>query len=255
MQHKKRKDDAAAAKTSDRKLLERPSPAQAPTDSWRVLKITSELVSGFDALAGIPPAVTVFGSARIDEGDPMYPKAREVGKRLAEAGFAVMTGAGPGIMEAANRGCQEAGGMSIGCNIQLPFEQEMNPYVELGIEFEHFFARKIMFVKYSEGFVVFPGGYGTVDELFEALTLIQTGKVYHFPVVLFGRDYWSGLLSWLQDRVLAEKKISPDDLYLFSVTDDPAGVVGTIRTAMQARAASPDGEVVSHAKPHKGDAQ
>jgi uncharacterized protein (TIGR00730 family) len=156
-----------------------------------------------------------------------------VGARIAEAGLAVITGGGPGLMEAANRGCQEGGGLSVGCNIELPFEQAMNPYVDLALEFQYFFARKTMFVKYSEGFVIFPGGYGTLDELFEALTLIQTGKAEHFPVVLFGSDYWGGLVDWLRDRVLAEGKISPPELELFTVTDDPEEVVPILRAVMK----------------------
>jgi uncharacterized protein (TIGR00730 family) len=218
--------------TEDRRFLERPE-VFVDTDPWRVLRIMAEFVEGFGSLATIPPAVTVFGSARVTESDPMYAAARQVATRLAEAGLAVITGGGPGLMEAANRGCQEGGGMSIGCNIELPFEQSMNPYVDLALEFQYFFARKVMFVKYSEGFVIFPGGYGTLDELFEALTLIQTGKAEHFPVVLFGSDYWSGLVGWLRDRVLAEGKISPPELEIFTVTDDPEQVVPLLKAVMK----------------------
>src|SRR5580765_6725849 len=163
------------------------------TDPWRVLRIMGEFVEGFDTLSDVRNAVTVFGSARTTEGDPFYAAAYETAKMLAKEGFAIITGGGPGIMEAANRGAKEAGGLSIGCNIELPFEQRMNDYVDLGVDFRYFFVRKTMFVKYSTAFITFPGGYGTMDELFEALTLVQTGKVKQFPVVLFGKDYWAGL--------------------------------------------------------------
>src|SRR5213078_4353430 len=170
--------------TEDTALLRREEPGFLREDPWRVLRIMSEFIEGFDVLATIPEAVCVFGSARAPEDDPFYAAARRVGAELARAGFAVITGGGPGVMEAANRGCREAGGLSIGCNIELPHEQRLNDYVDLGVDFRYFFVRKVMFVKYAEGFVVFPGGYGTLDELFEALTLIQTGKVQHFPVAL-----------------------------------------------------------------------
>jgi uncharacterized protein (TIGR00730 family) len=221
--------------TEDRRFLERPELSFVDTDPWRVLRIMSEFVEGFGALADVPLAVTIFGSARVGEDDPMYQAARGVGNQLARAGFAVITGGGPGIMEAANRGCQEGGGLSIGCNIELPFEQRMNAFVDLGIDFNYFFARKTMFVKYAEGFVLFPGGYGTMDELFEALTLIQTGKAYHFPVVLFGSRYWQGLVDWLRDTVVAEKKITHEELELFTVTDDGTEVVEVIQKAVDAK--------------------
>ncbi len=176
-----------ASTTEDEKLLERPEPDFLGTDPWRALRILGEFVEGFDAMARVGPAVTVFGSARTRPDDPTYEAARAIGRLLAEAGYAVITGGGPGTMEAANRGCREGGGLSVGCNIELPHEQGMNPYVDLGVEFRYFFARKVMFVKYADGFVILPGGFGTLDELFEALTLIQTGKVRHFPVVLVGR--------------------------------------------------------------------
>ena len=240
--------------TEDLVLLQRRDPSFVDTDPWRVLRIVSEFVEGFDALARIPRAVSVFGSARIGEQDPFYAAAREVGAELARAGLAVITGAGPGAMEAANRGCREAGGLSIGCNIELPFEQSMNPYVDLGVDFRYFFVRKMMFVKYAEGFVVFPGGFGTLDELFEALTLIQTGKVQHFPVVLFGSEYWSGLLDWLHRPVLAEGKVAADDLRLFHVSDDPAEVVPYIRQVLEERGpAEPRDE--PHVRPEKADAE
>jgi uncharacterized protein (TIGR00730 family) len=211
--------------TADRALLEQRDPAFVGTDPWRALRILSEFVDGFTALADIPRAISLFGSARITSDDPMYEPARSVGRKLAEAGFAVITGGGPGIMEAANRGCQEGGGVSIGCNIELPFEQRANPYIDLLLDFNYFFVRKTMFVKYAEGFVVFPGGFGTLDELFESLTLIQTGKVEHFPVVLYGREYWGGLLQWLRDPVLAQGKVKPVDLGLFRVCDEPDEVI------------------------------
>ena len=191
----------AAGATEDEKLLERrPSAAFLETDPWRTLRILAEFVEGFDAMARVGPAVTVFGSARTALDDPVYELARTIGRRLAEAGYAVITGGGPGTMEAANRGCREGGGLSVGCNIELPHEQGMNPYVDLGVEFRYFFARKVMFVKYADGFVILPGGFGTLDELFESLTLIQTGKVRHFPVVLVGRAYWAGLLDWMREH-------------------------------------------------------
>ncbi|MEX1158117.1 MAG: TIGR00730 family Rossman fold protein [Thermomicrobiales bacterium] len=191
------------------------------SDPWRVLRIMGEFVQGFDTLADVGKAVTIFGSARVTEDDPMYQAARDLAARLAREGFAVITGGGPGIMEAANRGAVEADGQSIGCNIELPFEQGMNQYVEVAVNFRYFFVRKTMFVKYAEAFVIFPGGFGTLDELFEALTLIQTGKIHNFPVVLFGSDYWQGLLVWIKDTLLAEGKVSSDDLKLLAVTDSP----------------------------------
>jgi uncharacterized protein (TIGR00730 family) len=208
-------------RTEDERLLSpRHRPAFLDSDPWRSLRILSEFVEGFDALAGIDRAITVFGSARIKEGDPYYAKARELAGLLAKEGFAVITGGGPGVMEAANRGCHEAGGLSIGCNIELPHEQDANPYVDLGVEFRYFFARKTMFVKYADGFAIFPGGFGTLDELFESLTLIQTGKIRHFPVVLVGKSYWTGLLTWIRETVVAGGAIDPQDMELISVTDD-----------------------------------
>jgi uncharacterized protein (TIGR00730 family) len=190
-------------------------------EPWRVWRIVAEFVEGFDALAGIGPAVSIFGSARTDPRSPAYRAARATGSSLARRGFAVITGGGPGIMEAANRGCKEEGGLSVGCNIELPHEQFMNEYVDLGIEFRYFFARKTMFVKYARGFIIFPGGLGTLDELFESLTLAQTGKIDHFPIVLFDTEYWSGLLEWLRGRVTDDGMISADDLNLLKITDDP----------------------------------
>jgi uncharacterized protein (TIGR00730 family) len=210
------------APTEDEQLLKRPKAAQPDftrSDTWRVMRIMGEFVNGFDTLADVGAAVTIFGSARITEEDPMYRKAVELGKSLAEEGFAVITGGGPGIMEAGNRGAKEAQGLSIGCNIELPFEQGTNAYVDVSINFRYFFVRKTMFMKYSEGFVIFPGGFGTMDELFEALTLIQTGKVRNFPLILFGSQYWDGLLDWIKGTMLPEKKISAEDLDLLMVTD------------------------------------
>jgi len=219
--------------TRDQALLQQRDATFIHQDPWRVMRIMSEFVQGFDALAEIPEAISVFGSARTGEDDPMYRSARQVGAELARGGFAVITGGGPGVMEAVNRGCQGAGGYSIGINIELPFEQRMNAYVDLGLEFEYFFVRKTMFVKYAEGFVVFPGGFGTLDELFESLTLTQTGKIEHFPVVLFGSAYWDGLVDWLRDRVVAEGKAAPADLELFQVCDDPAEVVPRILSVLR----------------------
>jgi uncharacterized protein (TIGR00730 family) len=216
--------------TEDEKLLERPQVDFLETDPWRALRILSEFVEGFDAMARVGPAVTVFGSARTTIDSSFYALARTIGRRLAEAGFAVITGGGPGTMEAANLGCREGGGLSVGCNIELPHEQGMNPYVDLGVEFRYFFARKVMFVKYADGFVILPGGIGTLDELFESLTLIQTGKVRHFPVVLVGREYWAGLLDWMRDTMLTQGAIGASDLDLFHVTDDADEVIELIQT-------------------------
>jgi uncharacterized protein (TIGR00730 family) len=216
-------DGATRMRQADEGLLQRQEdPGFVHTDPWRVLRIMGEFVDGFDVLARVGLAVTVFGSARMHEGSPTYDAAREVGRGLAERGYAVITGGGPGLMEAANRGASEAGGLSIGCNIELPHEQTPNAYANLSIDFRYFFVRKTMFVKYSEAFVVFPGGFGTLDELFEALTLIQTAKVKRFPVVLYGTEYWGGLLGWIRDRLLEEGTVSPGDLDLVQVTDSTA---------------------------------
>jgi hypothetical protein len=218
-------------RTEDEKFLEaRPSADFLQTDPWRALRILGEFVEGFDAMAKVGPAITVFGSARTKPDDPVYELARAIGYRLAKAGYAVITGGGPGAMEAANRGCREGGGLSVGCNIELPHEQGLNPYVDLGVEFRYFFARKVMFVKYADGFVILPGGFGTMDELFEALTLIQTGKVQHFPVVLVGRDYWSGLLDWIRDTLVARGAVDAKDMDLLLLTDDPDEAVALVQT-------------------------
>ncbi|HEX7940377.1 MAG TPA: TIGR00730 family Rossman fold protein [Gemmatimonadaceae bacterium] len=210
--------------TEDEKLLQMPHSHRGDftrTDPWRVMRIMGEFIEGFDDLASIEKGVSIFGSARTPPDDPQYQAAVETARLLAEAGFAIITGAGPGIMEAANKGARMGGGRSIGCNIELPFEQGANPYVDTLVNFRYFFVRKTMFIKYSSAFIIFPGGFGTLDEAFEALTLIQTGKIYQFPVILFGRHYWAGLIRWLQSRVLLEKKISSGDMDLMLLTDDP----------------------------------
>jgi uncharacterized protein (TIGR00730 family) len=224
--------------TEDQKLLETPAGGDDFTrsDPWRVMRIMGEFIEGFDTLASIRKGVTIFGSARTHPDDPQYVAAQECARILAEAGYAIITGAGPGIMEAANKGAKLAGGRSIGCNIELPFEQGANPYVDTLVNFRYFFVRKTMFIKYSNAFIIFPGGFGTLDEAFEAVTLIQTGKLYHFPVIMFGRHYWAGLIRWLQSRVLGEKKISPGDLDLILLTDDPAEAAQAV---IDAHAAAP----------------
>jgi hypothetical protein len=224
----------ASAGTADERFLRRVRAPFTDTDPWRVLRITAEFVEGFDALAEVGPAVSVFGSARVEEGSPLYETARALGGHLADAGFAVITGGGPGVMAAANRGCHEAGGFSIGCNIELPHEQWLNPWVDLGVEFRYFFARKTMFVKYADGFVIMPGGFGTLDEFFEALTLIQTGKIQHFPVFLVGTAYWAGLLDWLRTTALAAGMVNADDLALLRVTDDVAEIAREMRAFVDA---------------------
>ena len=224
--------DQVDSGTTDQRLLDSRGPSDwVHTDPWRVLRIQSEFVEGFGQLAEIGPAVGVFGSARTPATDPAYAQGEELGRRLVEADFAVITGGGPGAMEAANKGASEAGGISVGLGIELPFETGLNQWVDVGINFRYFFARKTMFVKYAQGFAVLPGGLGTFDELFEALTLVQTQKVTSFPVVLIGVDYWSGLLAWLRDTVLAQGKISAPDLEMLVVTDDLEEVVDRMVTA------------------------
>ncbi|MEV7011904.1 TIGR00730 family Rossman fold protein [Streptosporangium sp. NPDC051022] len=213
--------DLVSDSTHDQRLLDRRGPADwLHMDPWRVMRIQAEFVEGFGQLAELPEAVTVFGSARTPENSPDYELGVKLGRRLSEAGYAVITGGGPGCMEAANRGAREAGGVSVGLGIELPFEQHMNEYVDLGIEFRYFFVRKTMFVKYSCGFVALPGGFGTLDELFEALTLVQTRKVTSFPVVLMGTEFWGGLVDWIKTTLVDSGKISRDDLDLVQVTDD-----------------------------------
>ena len=220
-------------RTHDEEILEADSAeiASLLTDAERIERITNELWAGFRSLGHLGPAAVVFGSARTTPDDPWYAVARDVGRRLGEAGVAVITGGGPGIMEAANRGAVEAGAESVGLNIDLPFEQAMNPWVRLGIQFQYFFTRKLMFVRYASAWVVFPGGDGTLDELFELLTLVQTGKARNYPVVLVGSEEWSGLREWLNDPVLTKGRISPADLDLFQVCDDPAEVAEIVRVA------------------------
>jgi uncharacterized protein (TIGR00730 family) len=212
--------------TQDEQLLESPGLDEfTHTDTWRVFRIMGEFVEGFDELASLTRGISIFGSARTSTSDPYYAKAQETAALLVREGFAVITGGGPGVMEAANRGAFEAGGVSVGCNIELPFEQGANPYLTRSLTFRYFFVRKMMFVKYSLGFVIFPGGFGTLDELFEALTLIQTRKIRDFPVVMFGSNYWKGLLDWISDVALKEGKVSEQDLKLLHITDSPEEVV------------------------------
>jgi uncharacterized protein (TIGR00730 family) len=239
--------------TTDQRLLDTHGPSDwVHSDPWRVLRIQAEFVEGFGALAELGPAVSVFGSARVHADEPEYALGMEVGRLLVDAGYAVITGGGPGAMEAANRGACEAGGVSVGLGIELPFEQGMNEWVDVGVDFRYFFARKTMFVKYAQGFIVLPGGFGTFDELFEALVLVQTKKVTSFPVVLLGHAYWDGLVDWLRSTVLPGGKVNVRDLDLFSVTDDPAEAVRIVVAADQALtrepvAPEPDGEAA-----HKG---
>ena len=222
--------------TTDQRLLESDGSTEwLHQDPWRVHRITSEFVAGFETLAEVGPAVAVFGSARTKPDTPEYAAAVEVGRLLAKAGYAVITGGGPGAMEAGNRGAVEGDGLSVGLGIELPFEQGINDYVDLGLNFRYFFVRKTMFVKYARGFIVLPGGFGTLDELFEALTLVQTQKVTSFPIVLFGSDYWSGLLSWLRTSVVGGGKASLADLDLLHVTDSPEEAVELIRAASPAK--------------------
>ncbi|MEC3979734.1 TIGR00730 family Rossman fold protein [Amycolatopsis sp. H20-H5] len=221
--------------TTDQRLLDARGPSDwVHTDPWRVLRIQAEFVEGFGALAEVPRAVTVFGSARTKRDHPEYQLGRDIGGALAKAGFAVITGGGPGAMEAVNRGANEAGGFSVGLGIELPFEQGLNPWVDLGVNFRYFFARKTMFIKYSQAFICLPGGFGTLDELFEALTLVQTKKVTKFPVVLFGSDYWGGLYDWIASTLLAEGKIGEKDLELLHVTDDIDDAVRVVQDSYQA---------------------
>jgi uncharacterized protein (TIGR00730 family) len=237
----------ANGKMEDRKILDHKA---TPDLEAHVQRIAAEFRAGFEAVGRIDrPAVTIFGSARVAEDSSVYAVARETGRHFAEAGWAVVTGGGPGVMAAANRGAQEGGGLSIGFNIELPHEQEGNQYCDLALTFDHFYARKTMFVKAAEGFVIFPGGFGTLDELFESLTLIQTHKVLQFPVVLFDEDYWGGLLRWVRDRLLHNGMISPEDVDLLAVTSDPAEAVRIVVEAHERKLAAPP------AQPAKADAQ
>ncbi len=215
--------------TQDERLLETPHADEfLHTDTWRVFRIMGEFVQGFEDLARIKNGFAIFGSARTPQDDPEYKAAQETGGLLVGAGCSVITGGGPGIMEAANRGAFEAGGTSVGCNIELPHEQGSNPYLTLSLKFKYFFVRKMMFVKYSDAFIIFPGGFGTMDELFEALTLIQTKKIHNFPVVLYGSQYWKGMLEWLRGPMLGEAKIVEDDLKRLHLTDSPSEIVEII---------------------------
>ena len=224
----------AVVLTEDAKLLQPERTGDfTQTDPWRVLRIMGEFIEGFDILSKVDRGVSFFGSARTGPDDPMYQAAQETARLLAQAGCDIITGAGPGVMEAANKGAKLGGGRSIGCNIELPFEQGTNPYVDTVVNFRYFFVRKTMFVKYSNAYIIFPGGFGTLDELFEALTLIQTGKINQFPVVLFGRHYWAGLVRWLSARALGERKISPGDMDLVLLTDDPQEATDAVIAAFE----------------------
>jgi uncharacterized protein (TIGR00730 family) len=225
--------------TTDQRLLDSRGPSDwVHTDPWRVLRIQAEFVEGFGLLAEAPRAVCVFGSARTPPDSPDFASGVALGAALARDGWAVITGGGPGVMEAVNKGASEAGGVSIGLGIELPYEQRLNDWVDIGVNFRYFFVRKTMFVKYSQAFVVLPGGFGTLDELFEALTLVQTRKVTSFPVILYGSEYWQGLLDWLKATMLANGKVSPADLDLIRVSDDVNEVVGIIRESQAGRGAT-----------------
>ncbi|MGY1813746.1 LOG family protein [Blastococcus sp. SYSU D00820] len=235
-------DPRTVGTTTDQRLLDRRGPTDwVHTDPWRVLRIQSEFVEGFGLLAELPRAVSVFGSARTKRDDPAYASGVAIGAALARAGYAVITGGGPGAMEAANRGASEAGGLSVGLGIELPFEQELNEWVDVGIAFRYFFVRKTMFVKYAQAFVILPGGFGTLDELFEALTLVQTRKVTRFPVVLFGSAYWQGLIDWVRATMVPAGTISESDLELFTVTDDVDEVLRVVQEAESQREAGDGG--------------
>jgi uncharacterized protein (TIGR00730 family) len=221
--------------TTDQRLLDTRGPSDwIHTDPWRVMRIQAEFVEGFGALAEVPKAVTVFGSARTPRDHPEYQLGRDLGAALAKAGFAAITGGGPGSMEAVNRGCSEAGGLSVGLGIELPFEQGLNPWVDLGVNFRYFFARKTMFIKYAQAFICLPGGFGTLDELFESLTLVQTKKVTKFPVVLFGKDYWGGLYDWVKQTAFGGGKVSEKDVDLLHLTDDIDDAVRVVEDAYRA---------------------
>ena len=226
------RDTQIPATTTDQRLLDRRGPSDwVHTDPWRVMRIQAEFVEGFGLLAELGMAVSIFGSARTLRGTPEYMLAEEIAAELSKAGYAVITGGGPGIMEAANKGAAEAGGVSVGLGIELPKEMGLNDYVNVGLEFRYFFVRKTVFIKYSQAFVVLPGGFGTMDELFEAVTLVATGKITRFPIVLVGTEYWAGLVTWLREKVQAEGKVHPEELDLFTVVDTPEEVVKIITKA------------------------
>ena len=234
-------DKTVPRSTQDERLLETPHADEfLHTDTWRVFRIMGEFVQGFEDLAHITNGVAIFGSARTPPDHSEYKAAQETGALFARAGRAVITGGGPGIMEAANRGAFEAGGISVGCNIELPHEQKSNDYLTLSLKFKYFFVRKTMFVKYSDAFVIFPGGFGTLDELFEALTLIQTHKIHNFPVVLYGSEYWRPMLDWLKGPMLREAKIIEDDFRRLHVTDSPSEIINIVKTY------EPSQELISH---------
>ncbi|HYI22429.1 MAG TPA: TIGR00730 family Rossman fold protein [Candidatus Limnocylindrales bacterium] len=258
MTQEKRPRDRA---TEDRKLL-RTAPyadtAFLDSDAWRALRIMGEFVEGFDSLAELGPAVTIFGSARVSPRDRVYKAAEELGGKLAHKGITVITGGGPGVMEAANKGAMQAGGVSVGLGIELPHEQSVNKWCTLALNFRYFFVRKTMFVKYAQGFVIYPGGFGTFDELFESLTLVQTGKIDHFPVILFGKRYWQPLIRWLEKPVAQHHMIAPGDLELFRLTDDNDEVMAWLEQSFaDAEAAqleieaSPHGEETAEAAREK----
>jgi hypothetical protein len=246
-------DPQTVGTTTDQRLLDRRGPTDwVHTDPWRVLRIQSEFVEGFGLLAELPRAVSVFGSARTKPDHPHYAAGVQIGAALARAGYAVITGGGPGAMEAANRGACEAGGLSVGLGIELPFEQDLNEWVEVGIAFRYFFVRKTMFVKYAQAFVILPGGFGTLDELFEALTLVQTRKVTRFPVILFGTEYWAGLVEWIRTTLAANGTINAADLDLITLTDDVAEVLAVIQAADDARRSGDGGGGMQHVPVEQG---
>jgi uncharacterized protein (TIGR00730 family) len=243
----------AEGSTTDQRLLDRRGPSDwVHTDPWRVLRIQSEFVEGFGLLAELPRAVSVFGSARTPRDHPHYAAGVAIGSALAEAGYAVITGGGPGAMEAANRGASDAGGLSVGLGIELPFEQDLNEWVDVGIAFRYFFVRKTMFVKYAQAFVILPGGFGTLDELFEALTLVQTRKVTRFPVILFGTAYWSGLVDWIRSTLAETGTINAADMELFTLTDDVAEAIAVIQAADTARRSGDGGGGMQHVRVDTG---
>ena len=235
--------------TEDERLLESEGLEQPGRESWRIFRIMGEFVEGFEEMAKVGRGVTIFGSARTQPDHPEYLKCVETARLLGEAGYGIITGGGPGIMEAANKGAREAGVCSVGCNIELPFEQSGNEYIDVSIDFRYFFVRKTMFVKYAQAFVIFPGGFGTMDELFESLTLIQTGKVRHFPLVLMGKDYWGGLMDWLRKTMAHEGKISEEDMDLILFTDDPEECRDHIVHRLEQRKAILEGKLPSDWKP------
>lgn len=221
----RQRSEVETSTTDQRLLRDQQATDWLHTDPWRVMRIQAEFIDGFGALAKIPKAITVFGSARIKEGHPYYETGVKLGEAIHKAGYATITGGGPGLMEASNRGAQESGGMSIGLGIELPMEQGLNRWVDMGLNFRYFFVRKTMFLKYSQAFICLPGGFGTLDELFESLVMVQTGKIQRFPIILIGTEFWGGLVDWIRSRLVDEGMISPEDVDLFHVTDDPLDAV------------------------------